>query len=120
MPWTEVGSPVAEMTLRTDGTLEWNSAMQVLLLNPRWVKIVWDSVGRHLGLHFVPHEHGFPVYAEPESSEYRVDSGDALAAVGISVTSNYTQQFTEADIWLNDGSYGGQEPPAALYYLTIP
>ena len=116
MAWQELVPPSAELSLKTSGVVEWNTALQVLLGNPKWVGLVWDSSSRWLGIHRRDQDAGFPVYCEPESGEFRIDSADALNAVGVSVASNHAASPTE---WTNDGSYRPHGRPS-VFFVTIP
>ena len=117
MSWIELSPPAASLSLRADGIIEWNTAFQVLLGNPEWVRLVWDGTERRLGVYHMARDAGFAVYAEPESGEYRIDSTSALDAAGVSTVGNYSE--TPAQLWVYDGSYLSHERPS-IYYLTLP
>lgn len=85
MGWTEITAGAPELTLNTNGLLEWNTALQIQLGNPTWVNLMWDPDERRLGLRGVYAQQGLPVYAEPDKSEYKIDSPDLLTAAGITV-----------------------------------
>jgi hypothetical protein len=120
MPWVELDTGVPELILRTDGVLEWNTALQRALGDPQWVDLMWDATERWLGVRGVSAATGLSVSAEPRTGEYRIDSAAALAAVGVSVAENLA---AEPDSWVQDeagagwAEWFGYNP---IYYIVIP
>lgn len=118
MPFIELIAPNANLALKADGTLEWNTALQLIMGDPVWVDLMWDEATRQLGIRAVNSPTGIPVYKEPETGEYRVDSAEILAAANITVA---TTTEAEPEMWyqqnLHEGQWFGYNP---IYYITIP
>ena len=123
MPWVEVTSGTPELTFTDDGVLKWNTALQLLMGDPKWVDIMRYLTGTksQIGIRAVNSPTGLPVIAEPEGSEYKLDSPAILAAAGISVAVTVTG---EPDSWQQTTAPGtgssqwfGYQP---IYYLTLP
>lgn len=118
MPFIELLPPTAELSLRADGVIEWNTALQLAMGDPTWVDLMWDSANRYLGIRAVNSATGIPVSKEPQSGEYRVDSNDILTSAGISVDDTAS---AEPETWyqteLNTGAWFGYNP---IHYITLP
>ena len=118
MAWTTITAGQPELVFRDDGVLEWNTAMHILLSTPEWVDLMWEPTLRQLGVRCNFIAMGFPVYAEPENGEFRIDSAVALAAAGIGVASTISgvpESWQGGEHGLEDWS--GLE---RVYYLTLP
>jgi hypothetical protein len=113
---------VAELTLHTDGKVIWNTGTQLLLGDPKWVNLFWDAAEQRLGVRAVNATDGLPVSAEPEGSEFMIDSAAVLAEAGISVASNLSAEPVgwydpDADAPV-DPLFG--YPYQQIFYITLP
>ena len=119
MAWTVLDPSEPELKLKTNGVIEWNMAFQAQLADPKWVRVLWDSDTRRLGVRANYITEGFPVYSELDHGEFKIDSGDTLDAAGVSVDSNYADTPTR----LSDplvGSEGALYNPEPVWYITLP
>lgn len=122
MAWVAIPAVAPELSLHVDGKLVWNTGLHILLGGPVWVKLMWDSVDRRLGVRAVSAADGFLVAAKPEKSEFMIDSAGVLSAAGISVARELTVtpgEWTNLDAnGLVDPLFG--YPYGAIFYLTLP
>lgn len=119
MAWAMVWPPQAELTLRTDGVIEWNSATQTLLSNPTWVNLMWDSDSRWLGIS--AHSAacgGFPVCKEPERGEFKIATTAVLTELGISVNDNVS--VSPPLLWENEMQTPTVKNWLEIYCLAVP
>ncbi len=120
MPWVELNQTTPKLTLHTTGKLTWNTALQLRLGDPKWVDLMWNAETRQLGIRNVRSVTGLPVAAEPEQSDYKIDSSDILTEAGISVEENLV---AEPETWqqTNAGTgwdeWFGYNP---IYHITVP
>jgi hypothetical protein len=118
MPFVELAAITANLAVKQDGTIEWNTALQLTMGDPVWVDLMWDASERRLGIRAVNSATGIPVYKEAEAGEYRVDSQEILEANGITVDEKIDgepekwYQITQAE-----GDWFGYNP---IYYITLP
>ncbi|GAI49227.1 unnamed protein product, partial [marine sediment metagenome] len=117
MPWTEISTGTAQLTFTNTGLVEWNTALQLKMGAPTWVELMCNVADGTLGIRAVNSPSGFPIVAEPEGSEYKIDSVAALEAAGISVANTIT---VEPESWYQPTAPGtgpsvwfGHEP---IYY----
>lgn len=108
------------MTVKANGSLEWNTALQLTMGDPTWIDIMWDSEDRLLGIRAVNSPTGFPVEKEPKSGEYTVPSRPVLSAYDITIPEKVSGP---PEVWTQDqgAGYGplwfGHN---IIYYLTVP
>ena len=121
MTWVEIDLPAPELTAKDDGVVEWNSALQLLMGDPNWVDLMYNAADNTLGVRGVNSATGFPVVAEPEGSEYKIDSAAAIDAAGITISETTT---AEPEKWHQTQAGGpgeigwfGYNP---IYYITLP
>jgi hypothetical protein len=122
MAWAEVEPGAAELTIKDTGVVEWNTRLQSVMGDPGWIQLMWDSAERWLGVRPLNVPHGFAVNKDEEEGEFKLDTADALAAAGISITSTISGEPTkfydsEAEVPV-DPLFG--YPYAPIYYLTVP
>jgi hypothetical protein len=120
MSWVELTTPAAELELKSNGEITWNTRLQILLGDPEWVDVMWDSANRHLGIRSNNSPNGLPIVAEPESNEFKLDSAAVLTAANISVANNVS---AEPDQWIQSNAADGwadwfSYPP--IFYITLP
>jgi len=116
MGWTEITTGTPQLTLTNTGLLEWNTALQIKLGNPAWVNLMWDPVERRLGLRGVYAMDGLPVCAEPDKSEYKIDSSGPLTAAGVSVDQTVS---AEPDQYPGD-HIEDWAISNTIFYITLP
>ena len=122
MSWEQVTTATERMEVTVDGVVKWNTGMQLLLSDAKWVTVFWDSAERRLGIRAASAITGVPVIAEPESSEWWIDSGDMLDDAGIVVGSSVEAAPTkwyQADATAPvDPLYG--YPYQSIFYVVVP
>ena len=116
MPWTEITAGTPELTFKTNGLLEWNTALQILLSDPSWVNLMWDPDERHLGVRGVCFMQGLPVYSEKDKGEYKIDSSDLPNEAGISVNETLSAEPTKATEPIRTGEFAY----FPIYHITLP
>ncbi len=116
MPWVEISTGTPELTFKDDGAIEWNTSLQLLMGAPTWVELMYNAAQHKLGIRTVNAPSGFPVVAEPEGSQYKIDSAAALDAAGVSVDD--TVSAVPESYYANTMNHltGYQR----TYYLTLP
>ena len=122
MAWVELTLPTASLSVDTDGVIQWNSGLQLLMGDPVWVDLMWDAAENRMGVRAVNSPTGIPVVKEPEGSEYKLDSEDLVADAGITVDENVE---AEPDTWQQVEAGGGATPATwfgydTIYYITLP
>jgi hypothetical protein len=120
MAWVDLPLGNKELSINTNGTIEWNAALQLAMGDPAWVDVMWDAIERTLGIRAVNAPLGVPVYKEPKSGEYSIDSADILTAAGITVAETLNG---EPDSWVETDAGGGWAEWFGfnpIYYLTVP
>jgi len=118
MPWVEIPTAPAQLALNNRGQLSWNTTLQVLLGDPKWVDLMWESNTRCLGIRKNNAPGGLLVSAQ--GNEFKINSAAALTAAGISVAE--TVQATPQE-WIQvTANTGWAEwfgyPP--IFYITLP
>jgi len=122
MSWEQVTTATELMKVTVDGVVKWNTRMQAILGDARWVTVFWDSSERRLGIRAGSSGTGTPVIAEPEGSEWWIDSADMLDNAGIVVGSSVEAVPTK---WYRadasapvDPLYGYPYQP--IFYVVVP
>lgn len=114
MPWSELTTGTPQLTLKATGKVEWNIALQILLGNPSWVQLMWDTDTNRLGIRGIYAQMGWPVEVLPEESVYKIHCADALDAAGVPVdddVSGEPMKWTGVDDWI---------PDQPTYYINLP
>ena len=119
MAWTLISTGDAELTLLANGSVEWNTALQAALGDPKWVDLLWEPDERWLGVRVNYITEGLPVYSELDNGEFKIDSGDILDEAGVSVDDNYSAVpvRTAAPLVGSEGALYSAEP---VWYITLP
>lgn len=119
MSWVEIQLPAIELNIQ-NGVVKWNSALQLMMSDPKWVELMWDAVANTLGIRATYAATGIPVVEEPEGSEYKIDSQAALSAAGITTGSASGSPSS----WRQETASGSGDPKwfnyNPIYYLTLP
>lgn len=121
MSWLEIQVGTAQLSLRKSGNFIWNTALQLQMGGPAWVEVMHDSAAGTVGIRAVNAPHGFPVVSDAVNDQYKIGSGTAITAAGISVDPALT---AEPATWVQTTAPGsgpsewfGHQP---IYYLTLP
>ena len=118
MAWAAVNPPDPELTLKANGDVTWNSALQKMLSDPEWVDLMWDADASMLGVG--GHDAscgGFPVSRDEATGTYTIDSSAALSDLGVSANPAHTE--APPGLWENAITSADMPSWRDVYYITL-
>lgn len=118
MAWVNLSLPALQLNVRSDGWLEWNAALQILMDDPGWVDVMWDAATRQLGIRESKHTYGIPVVREPEAPEYKANAVEVFDVAGITLTD--VTGIPEIAVEPADVGGSGWFGHGPIYYLILP